>query len=323
MPTDLVQRLGEDQRNFEVAIERAIARGDVDTAIGIAATFQGVYEARGLADAWWQMLHDIFGSAPVETIAQVMMVRLNGLECLSFAASMQAVRGDPAGARARTQSYLDVARDWHNVDLEAWALFSLAELDADPGSARDTLLHAERLVAMSHDPRPVLAAWIGGRLAMVDLESGDFVSARRISERMAESDDLFTRMNAFSRLASAELALGERGGGPHGAGQISRGPRHGCGLAGHLLDARRAFGFNRSELAALFVGATARIEVESGEFAPPGGLFEQPFRVETSDTVRRTTRRPRCSTGSARRGVIRPFTCFSSVPACLTREPAG
>ena len=37
----LVQRLGEDQRNFEVAIERAISRGDTDSALRIATTFQG------------------------------------------------------------------------------------------------------------------------------------------------------------------------------------------------------------------------------------------------------------------------------------------
>ena len=38
MPDDVVRRLAEDQRNFEVAIERAIRRGDTECALRIVAT---------------------------------------------------------------------------------------------------------------------------------------------------------------------------------------------------------------------------------------------------------------------------------------------
>ena len=288
MPTDLVRRLGEDQRNFEVAVERALGRGDLDAAICITATFQGVYEAHGLTDMWGEMLESLFNSAPAETIAAVMVARLNGLECLPLAVNLAVARGDAAGARARADRYLEVARTSHNDDLEAWALYSLAQVDIDdPQSTRDILLRAQRLYSESTDRRPLLRAWIGVGLAISDLERSDFASARRISEELVATGDLFTQMNALQALASAAFALGDE-------------------LTARAAVARYLEGQGRLRSGLIRSGCLPRCRSppmpswpHCSSVPPPGSErnrarwihradYEQPFRVKTVDTVRRT-----------------------------------
>ncbi len=194
MPDDVVRRLAEDQRNFEVAIERAIRRGDTECALRIVATLGGVYEARGQMVAWREILEQVFDSGSADAIGTILARRRNTLDCLSMLISLQAVQGDLDAARVRAERFLEVARRQHSIELEAWALCSLAELMFDdPQSMREMLLRAGELEAETDDPRPILRAWIGAGLAAADLDSGDFAGARRIAAELAAADDKFTR----------------------------------------------------------------------------------------------------------------------------------
>ena len=149
------------------------------------------------------------------------------------------------------------------------------------------MLQAQRLAGESSDPRPILATWIAAELAIVDLERGDFASARQITEQLAASGEMFVWMNALQTLASATLALGDE------AASRAALARYldGMGTAAVWPDTcwlLAALSISPDpELAALFIGAAARIELESGEVEPPGTGFEQPFRAKTAETLRR------------------------------------
>ena len=288
MPDHLIRQLAADQRNFEVAIDRAIRRGDIDCALRIATTFQGVYESRGLMGAWRAMLEQIFDSTPADAIAPILTTRRNTLECLSMLISLQAAQGDLDGAQARGQRYLDVARTQQNPELEAWVLCSLAELAIDDlQSARAMFLRAGQLAAETDDPRTILQAWIGAGLAAVELDRGDFTSARRIAEELAAADDKFTRMNALCYLASATFALDDEpaaraalAGYLDGQGTAAIGP-DACWILAALSIS------TDPELAALFIGAADRIESDWGG----GGVdarrrFEETLRIDTAETTR-------------------------------------
>ena len=286
MPADLVQRLGEDQRNFEVAIDRAVGRGDLDCALRAMVTFEGVYESRGLTTAWREMLEQIFDSASPEVIAGVMTARRNTLECLNMLIEFQAVQGDMSGARARAESYLELARAQQNIELEAWMLYTMALIETDdPRSAREMFLRARELAAATDDPRPILPAWIGSGLALAELDLGDYTSARLISTELANADDKFTSMIGLQSLVLAELAMGNAA--QARAAVVRDLEGHGASVQSSrtcwILAALSAA--DDPELAALFIGAGGRIETQRGA-GDLSGRFERSLRAETADSAR-------------------------------------
>jgi len=203
----LMERLEADHANLRAAIAAALADGDGESAVGLAAALRRFWQVHGHVDEGLRALEsvaDAFPDAPP----------LDRNKVLNGAGVLLGERGEWAAARARFEQALAVAREIGDQQRTAIALSNLGNISLNEGDLDAAYsLYREALGIYEQLGERVYQAVALENLGLVELARGEREQAIATFERglaRAEAGEATHEAASVSiPLARARLAAGE------------------------------------------------------------------------------------------------------------------